>query len=141
MNPVYYVLGAVVVAALLTFALFPWMIKRGINMSGIFGTAGATLSTVETLAKILETASPGKFTLLNEILKYAREGVDAAEQLYKASMLAAEERKQHALDVTYKCLAYAGIDITDELKALLDEFVESSVFKLPATNVKTPKKK
>ena len=93
----------------------------------------SAMDTVTETLKWLFTAAPG-LNLIDKILEYANRAVASAEQMYKASQIDPEKRKEEATALVYAFLDAAGITVTDELKPVIDGSIEAAVFALPKTH-------
>lgn len=71
---------------------------------------------------------------VNWTIALAQRGVQAAEQMYKASQILGGERKDAARRFIQYALGAANISITPELQTVIDGAVESAVALLPPTN-------
>lgn len=138
-NPVVFVLFIVLFATLVCIAvlwLLPRMVKRGVDVSGLLDKASMTVSAMDTVTDTLRTlfpAAPG-LNLIDKILEYSSRAVASAEQMYKASQIPEEKRKEEATTLVYAFLEAAGVTVTDELKPVIDGSIEASVFALPKTH-------
>ena len=118
-NPIVYIMAIIVFAVLVMVGvlwMLPRLIKRGVDVSGIVDKANITL------------------TALDKVLGYAMEAVLAAEQMYKASQIPGEERKQTAAELVYKFLEAAGVEVNEDMKRIVDGAIEAAVYGLPKTH-------
>ena len=117
------------------YGLFPFLIKKGVNVCGIITAAKKVLkmsdAVVDTAIEMLPNV--GAFGVVDKIIEWAQKGVDAAEQMYKSSQLEADERKQKATEIVYACLEAAGIDISDADAVIVDGMIEAAVKGLEKT--------
>ena len=74
---------------------------------------------------------------MDKVLGYAMEAVLAAEQMYKASQIPGEERKQSAAELVYKFLEAAGVEVDEDMKRIVDGAIEAAVYGLPKTHEET----
>lgn len=137
------VLAAVAVTLFLSFAAFPWAIKKGIALSPFFVRTVTTLDDIQDVIKSIKAIVPTTpaLNITELIVKYAKEAVSAAEQLYKNAQLEADQRKAEAIKVTYECLELAGIELTEPVEELVNKLIEGAVNQLPKTHPGTTKKK
>ncbi len=138
-NPIVFVLFIVLFATLVCIAvlwLLPRMVKRGLDVSGLLDKASMTVSAMDTVTDTLRTlfpATPG-LNLIDKILEYATRAVASAEQMYRASQIPEDKRKEEATALVYAFLEAAGVTVTDELKPVIDGSIEAAVFALPKTH-------
>lgn len=116
--------------------LLPYLIKRGVNVQGALQTAGAGVSTANQIVDALQALLPGNIYLnvADRITDYAMQAVEYAEQLYKTQEIPAEQRKVVATDHVYDILRLVGIEITPEIKRIVDGSIEAGVYVLPKTH-------
>lgn len=142
-SPIVFILFIVIFAVLVCIAvmfLLPRLVKRGIDVSGLLDKASITVSAMDTVTETLKTlfpAAPG-LNVIDKILDYAYRAVASAEQMYKASQIPEEKRKDEATKLVYAFLKAAGIEVTDELKPVVDGAIEASVYALPKTHDTPP---
>lgn len=138
-NPVLLLVAAVIFAvsvALCILWLLPALIKRGVDVSGTIKKADMAISALDTLTdtvKALFPDTPG-IDLIDKILVYAQKAVDSAEQLYKSSQIPENQRKAEATQLVYICLQEAGVDVTEDMKKIIDGAIEAAVYALPKTH-------
>ena len=138
-NPVLLLVAAVIFAvsvALCILWLLPALIKRGVDVSGTIKKADMAISALDTLTdtvKALFPDTPG-IDLIDKILVYAQKAVDSAEQLYKSSQIPESQRKAEATKLVYICLQEAGVDVTEDMKKIIDGAIEAAVFALPKSH-------
>ena len=116
--------------------MIPRLVKRGIDVSGLLEKAGMTVKALDTVADTVKTLMPGApgLKVVDTIIYYADRAVLGAEQMYKASQIPKEERKEAAEDIVYRSLEAAGIEITDEMEVVIAGAIEAAVFGLPKTH-------
>ena len=138
-NPIVFVLFIVLFATLVCIAvlwLLPRMVKRGLDVSGLLDKASMTVSAMDTVTDTLRTlfpATPG-LNLIDKILEYATRAVASAEQMYRASQIPEDKRKEEATALVYAFLEAAGVTGTDQLKPVTEGSIEAAVFALPKTH-------
>lgn len=130
----------IIIAAILTVfggicLLIPYLVKKGINISGILVGTNSALDAAGIVVDGVKTFLPDNPSLcvVERIIDYAQKAVEAAEQMYKASQIAADERNAKATEIVYKLLEAADIEVTDKLKDVVDGCIEAAVFVLPKT--------
>lgn len=142
-NPIVFILFIALFAVMVCIAvlwLLPRLVKRGIDVSGLLDKASMTVAAMDTVTDALKKlfpATPG-LNLIDKILDYASRAVAGAEQMYKASQIPEEQRKVEATNLVYAFLKAAGIEVTPELKPVVDGAIEASVYALPKTHDATP---
>jgi len=112
--------------------VLPWLAKRGVNVPGFLSGTAAVLRTAETAVEGLYglTANPA-FALGGRIIEYAKQAVNAAEQLYKTRQIEADERKQAAAELVYEFIALAGMEVTPDVEKVVGGCIEAAVWALP----------
>ncbi len=134
------IIATIIIAILIAFGgiciLIPYLVKRGINVSGILSGTGSALDAAGIVVDGIKEFVPEtpSLCIVERIIDYAKTAVDAAEQMYKASQIAADERNKKATEIVYKLLAAADIEMTDKIKDIVDGCIEAAVFALPKTN-------
>lgn len=116
--------------------VIPHLVKKGVDLAGILSTSETVIEMVDGVTNTLEHLFPDveAFEIIGSIVDWAREGAQAAEQLYKTSQIAAGERKAEATKLVYACIEAAGVELTDDLKRIADGMIEAAVFALPKTH-------
>jgi hypothetical protein len=129
------IIAAVAAAVFGSWIVMPWAIKKGLNVPGVIETTESLLGTAETVVDGLQLLLPENSTLsvVDLIVDYAKKAVDAAEQMYKASQIKAEERKATATSLVNTCLAIVGVERTDEIDKAISGMIEAAVLALPKT--------
>lgn len=138
---VLFVLALAAFAAIVAAAvmwLLPRMVKRGIDVSGLLDKASTTVSALDAVTDAVKALSPSLpgLALIDKILDYSGKAVASAEQMYKTSIIPEELRKEEATNLVYKFLEAAGVEITEELRTVVDGAIEASVFGLPKTHLR-----
>ena len=136
-----YMIVIVVIAAVvvvfggLAFAI-PYLVKKGINISGVLTGTGVVLDTADNVVDTLQTFFPEipAFALIDKVIGWAQKAAEAAEQLYKTSQIAAGKRKEEATRLVYEFIAAAGIELDEDMKTIVDGAIEAAVFALPKTH-------
>ncbi len=130
------IIGVVAAAFAGICFLMPWLVKKGVNLSNIFNATTTVLDTAEVVLEgvgnIIESPA---LNAVDKLIEYAQKGVAAAEQMYKASQINADERNATATQLVYDCLAAAGIEITPEIEKIISGMIEAAVLVLPKTGV------
>ena len=116
----------------------PYLVKKGINISGLLNTSNDVIKTAGTVVDTLEGIFPDipAFSIIDKIIDWAAKAAAAAEQLYKASTIEAGERKAEATALVYEFIAAAGVELDDNMKKVVDGAIEAAVFALPKTHAK-----
>lgn len=138
-NPIVFILFITLFAVLICISvlwLLPRLVKRGIDVSGLLDKASMTVTAMDTVTDTLKTLFPSTPGLnrIDKILEYADRAVASAEQMYKASQIPDDKRKEEATTLVYAFLEATGISVTDELKPIIDGSIEAAVFALPKTH-------
>lgn len=136
-NPIVYILGIVFFAVLVMVGILwmlPRLIKRGVDVSGILEKTNLTVTALDTVVDLVKQLFPGApMSIADKVIGYAMEAVQAAEQMYKASQIPAEKRKQEAAELVYKFLEAAGVEVTEDVRRIVDGAIEAAVYALPKT--------
>ena len=119
-----------VVLALLV--LFPLLKKKGVKTDQILGAVLTGVKGVDGLTDALKAIFPqnAAISIIDKIIDYAKIGVQKAEQLYYINEITGDQRKQEALKFVYEALEIAGIEVTPEVKAVVDGCIEAAVLAL-----------
>jgi hypothetical protein len=67
------------------------------------------------------------------IIDYSKLAVEYAEQLYLNGTITKEERKDTAINYVYKALDVQKIEITEDMKHIINASIEAAVYLLPPT--------
>lgn len=120
--------------------LFPMLIRKGLNVNGTLEGTSNVLDTAGLVVDGLTGIFPesAALTVVDKIIDYAKQAVKAAEQMYKAAMIQADERKDKAREIIYECLKVAQIEVTPDVEKVVDGLIEAAAFALPKTGVKEP---
>lgn len=112
--------------------LFPFLKKKGVNTEEVIQKVDKSLDAANGVLTIADTLIPNNPALntLKVVEKYARIGVDQAEQLYVSSQLPADQRNAKAKETILAALKSAGISITPELTSVIDGAIEAEVLAL-----------
>ncbi len=124
-----------VIFALLRYG-FPALHKKGVDVTGALSMAEGGVDVADKIVDALTAVIPNNVYLkiIDQIISWAREAVQRSEQLYKISEIGENERKIEAEKYIYGLLELAKIEITPELKNIVDGSIESAVFLLPKTS-------
>ena len=138
-NPVLLILFVIIVAlavALCVLLLVPLLIKKEVDVSGTIEKADLAISTLDSLTDTIKALFPNApgIGMVDKILVYAQKAVDSAEQLYKTSQIPEDQRKAEATRLVYICLQTAGVDVTEDMKKIIDGAIEAAVYALPKTH-------
>ena len=136
-----YMIVLIVIAAVvvvfggLAFAI-PYLVKKGINISGVLTGTGVVLDTADNVVDTLQTFFPEipAFAVIDKVIGWAQKAAEAAEQLYKTSQIEAGKRKEEATRLVYEFIAAAGIELDEDMKTIIDGAIEAAVFALPKTH-------
>lgn len=124
-----------VIFALLRYG-FPALHKKGVDVSGALSMAEGGVDAADKIVDALTAVIPNNVYLkiIDQIINWAREAVQRSEQLYKISAIEENQRKGEAEKYIYEILALSKIEITPELKKIVDGSIEAAVFALPKTS-------
>ena len=138
-TPVLLILFVIIVALAVTLCvllLVPLLIKKEVDVSGTIEKADLAISTLDSLTDTIKALFPNApgLDMVDKILVYAQKAVDSAEQLYKTSQIPENQRKAEATQLVYICLQEAGVDVTEDMKKIIDGAIEAAVYALPKTH-------
>lgn len=138
-NPVLLILFVIIVALAVTLCvllLVPLLIKKEVDVSGTIEKADLAISTLDSLTDTIKALFPNApgLDMVDKILVYAQKAVDSVEQLYKTSQIPENQRKAEATQLVYICLQTAGVDVTEDMKKIIDGAIEAAVYALPKTH-------
>lgn len=130
------IISIVSVAFGVIYGVIPLLTKKGVDVKGAIKDTDTILNTADHVIDTAKYFFPGVPALeaIDKILDVAQKGVNAAEQLYKTSQIAEEQRKEEATKFVYNAITAAGVEITDEMKKIIDGAIEAAVFALPKTH-------
>lgn len=135
-----YVILAIVAAVVVVFGglavVIPYLVKKGINVSGVLDGTETVLTTADNVVDTLQGFFPDvpAFALIDRVIGWAQKAAEAAEQLYKTSTIAADQRKAEATKLVYEFIEATGIELDDSMKKVVDGAIEAAVFALPQTH-------
>ena len=132
---VLVVVAVVAVVFVGLIVLIPYLVKKGINVSGVLTGTTTVLDTADHVVDTLQEFFPEVpvITVIDKVIGWA----EAAEQLYKTSKIEEGQRKEEATKLVYQFIEAAGIEIDDDLKKIVDGAIEAAVFALPKTHTDT----
>ena len=113
--------------------LFPFLGKCGTNLRVILDKTNEALRTANdtyNLVKPFMSFESETINTLDRIINAAHTGVAQAEQLYKIGQLPKDERKDSAQQYILDSLDLLGVDVTPEVKRLVDGAIEAEVLSL-----------
>lgn len=125
--------AALCVGVVLTLlVLLPFLKKRGVETGQVLSALHTGVHDAGTLAQALKASFPENQALgtLDQIARCAELGVARAEQLCKIDGIPREQRKEEAVRFVCESLSLAGIEPTEEIRAVADGCIEAAVFAL-----------
>ena len=131
-----FVIIVALAVTLCVLLLVPLLIKKEVDVSGTIEKADLAISTLDSLTDTIKALFPNApgLDMVDKILVYAQKAVDSAEQLYKTSQIPENQRKAEATQLVYICLQAAGVDVTEDMKKIVDGAIEAAVYALPKTH-------
>lgn len=113
--------------------VLPYLARKGVYLPGALDNGKTVLDTVRGILDGLRGIFPNTagLELVDKIIGYAQCAVEAAEQLYKASQINADERKDAAVQLVYDLLHTAGVETNDDIRKIVDGCIEAAVYTLP----------
>lgn len=136
---VFAVVAVVAIVFVGLIVLIPYLVKKGINVSGVLTGTTTVLDTADHVVDTLQEFFPEVpvITVIDKVIGWAQKATEAAEQLYKTSKIEEGQRKEEATKLVYQLIEAAGIEIDDDLKKIVDGAIEAAVFALPKTHTDT----
>ncbi|HCW80998.1 MAG TPA: hypothetical protein DG942_07865 [Ruminococcaceae bacterium] len=116
--------------------VFPFLSKKGINTGEILDKMDSGLDIAQKAVEGIKAIAPATpyISTAEAILDFTNEGVQKAEQLYKANQISADARKAEAIQLTKDLLTAAKVEVTPQIEKIIDGCVEAAVFTLPKTH-------
>lgn len=116
--------------------VIPRLVKQGIDISGTLAGTGTVLDTANTVVDTLQTFFPDvpAFAIIDRVIGWAQKAAEAAEQLYKTSIIEEGQRKEEATRLVYEFISAAGIELDEGMRKIVDGAIEAAVFALPKTH-------
>lgn len=135
-NVILVIVAAVVVVFGGLAVVIPVLVKKGINISGVLVGTETVLTTADNVVDTLQGFFPDvpAFAIIDKVIGWAQKAAEAAEQLYKTSTIAADQRKAEATKLVYEFIEAAGIELDDTMKKVVEGAIEAAVFALPQTH-------
>lgn len=125
-------------AALLVAAgyLVVYAKSKGFNLGGAVKAADTISEAVNKAFDALKPFLPQHpaVEVIDFVLGLAETGVNAAERLYKTATIEADQRQAEATKFVTDALTAAGIEITPEIKKVIDGAIVGAVELLPKTH-------
>ncbi len=127
-----FALVIVTVVVFILAAALPFFINKGINSGAYIKTVNDAVDKAGVVMDAADKILPGNAAIntLKLIENWAQKGVHGAEQLYIASQLHPDKRKEKAEETIYAALELANINTTPELKKIVDGAIEAEVLAL-----------
>ena len=125
-------LVVLVIAAVIgiVFVLFPYLKKRGVDVSKTMSAIGSGIDTVDKAVDTISTIAPDLpfLVTLNSIITICQKGYEYAEKLCAAGEIGkGPEKKAAATENVYEALRVLGIEITPEVEKIVDGSLEITV--------------
>lgn len=126
------VFGILIGVGLCFFVLFPLLKKKGVDTEEFLKKLTVDVKGLNSITDALKAMFPNveAVKVIDKIVDYAEIGVAKAEQLYKIHQIEGDQRKAEATKFVYDNLEMAGIEITDQIKAIVDGCIEAAVLGL-----------
>lgn len=116
--------------------------KTLVQLESKFGTIYFTADEFKIIIRsVIQDLQLNTGEILNIIDNSAITGAKNAEQLYISGKIKSEDRKEVALNVVNKSLFHAKVEITDNLKSIVDSKVEDKVYDLKNNDEKFEEEK
>ncbi|WP_195985397.1 hypothetical protein [Clostridium sp. D33t1_170424_F3] len=110
--------------------------NKGFNLGGAVKAADAITGAVNSAFDTIKPFLPAHpaVSIIEAILGLAETGVNSAERLYKTATIDAEQRQAEATDFVLNALTAAGVEVTPEIKKVIDGAIVGAVELLPKTH-------
>jgi len=133
---VFLIVGIVLLVFVLLRYGFAFLHKKGVDISGALNVAENGVDAADKIVDALISVVPENYYLkiIDRVIVWAKEAVQRSEQLYKISAIEEDQRKTEAEKYIYEILELSKIEITPELKKVVDGSIEAAVFALPKTS-------
>lgn len=114
--------------------ILPKLVAKGVNVGNSITAAKNALKISSELTSVATGLMPGNpaVNILKVVEAFAVKGVDGAEQLYKASKLAGDERNAKAKEMVGAALNVLDVKITPSIQTVIDGTIEAAVLALPS---------
>ncbi|NLZ47192.1 MAG: hypothetical protein GX895_00120 [Clostridiales bacterium] len=126
----YIIVFAVALAVIaIVVGLVPFLRKKGVNLNSYFATANNVVTKANYTIDFLNEVMPDNkvVDILEIIAKWAKIAVGNAEQLYHTGEIKKDERAEVANKVVINVLEMLNIEVTDNLKTLINAAIEDAV--------------
>lgn len=130
-NLIFIIVGLAAGVGAVIFIFFPYLKKKGINISSILSELKSFLENTQKYLDAFKALQPENkaISILDTINEYAQIAVKAAEQLYISSQIPADQRKVKALEIVYAKLREIGINTDNEnIKTIVSGIIEATVY-------------
>lgn len=129
---IIFALVLVTIIIFVMVAALPLFIKKGIDAGEYIKNTNSIVDKAEMLIDAADMIFPGNpaINILKLIEDWVKKGVHGAEQLYIASQLSSDERKEKAKETIYAVFKLVNIKITPELEKIIDGSIEAEVLAL-----------
>lgn len=139
-NPLEILILTLILVTFIIFvmvAALPFFIKKGVNVSEYIKTADNVVDKAGIVVAASDKILPDNPTIniLKLITDWAQKAVHGAEQLYIASQLPPDQRKEKAKETIYAALKLSNVNITPELEKVIDGAIEAEVLALGHTKI------
>lgn len=113
--------------------------KKGVDVGNGIKTADTLTDAISNAFDTIKPLLPAHpaIGIIDSILSIAEVGVNAAEKLYKTATIDKDQRKTEATEFVVAALKAAGIEVTDEIRRVIDGAVTGAVALLPKTHDET----
>ena len=126
------VLGILLFVGVVLAIVLPFLKRKGVDVGAILDSTKSLLgtlnNTLDTVRPFIE-GQPGLETF-DKIMSAARVGVGNAEQLYIIGQLEPGKRKDAARQYIEDAAKMMGLEVTPEVKRLIDGAIEAEVLEL-----------
>jgi hypothetical protein len=129
LSAIVILIVVVVLAAVIAFALVPYLMKKGFLNQGNVDVSKQFLSIVESL---LAATHIGNVDHNHQIFAVCERVVLFIEQTMKD--VEPESKKARAVELVEEVLESLHIEVSDKIKTLIEVGIESTVKLLPKTN-------
>lgn len=102
------------------------------DLGSFLGLAAKGMAGADKLTDALRVVFPGflPLTIADKVIDYAKLGVEKAEQLYRTESIGKDKRKESATEFVEQALDLAQVEVTPQIRQLIDQSIEAAVFAL-----------
>lgn len=139
-NSMTIVCAVIVLTTIVTIGInigIPALKNRGIDVKKYIDGADTVIEKANTIIEATDSILPNNpiVNTIKVVEKWAKIGVDYAEQLYNTSKIEKDGRNDKAKEQVYTALKLLGLEITPDIDKIIDGTIEAEVLALGHTPV------